>query len=339
METFSIRKLFNLAALAILPTFTLIACPGGGGGGGYSGGGSYSGGSYSGGSSSSGSSSGGSSSSGSGYTSGSVLYYPYETVYGAACASSEPTPGCTFDAATGERITVYEDPHYNDYGHGTDDMWYVKFYSDGSADVFDEYGYFVETRYTDDFAGYIGGNTIGVGTSGLFWENVAGGQYWLGKNGVLYNANYYDFNYGEAINSKESSEMSDTNFAALSSETNLALVDRAATMLSENYGFTKEKAQAVASALNTFAVASVERGYTTDKDMDQTFKAVFGVNYSSALAAVNGLKQGELEPLKDLTQRSAAALGLKPHQAQKFIKGMYKKALAQWGYDIDSISW
>jgi hypothetical protein len=32
-------------------------------------------------------------------------------------------------------------------------------------------------------------------------------------------------------------------------------------------------------------------------------------------------------------------LGLKPEQAQDFIKGMYKNALAKWGYDVNEIKW
>lgn len=276
---------------------------------------------------------------GGGGSSSPVIYYPYETVYGDVCSTTEPTPGCTFLRSNGERVTVIADPHYNDYGSGSDDLWYVKFYSDGSADVYDQFGDYVETRGVEDFAGWIGGNTIGVGTSGLFWENVSGGTYWLGKNGVLYDANSYSSNYGEAINNKESSEASDTNFAALNSESNKAIVKAGANKLMKDYGLEASKAEAVASALNTWAVAASERGYSTAQDMDVTFKSVFGVNFNSALAAVQDLKDGNTAKMKDMTDRSAAALGLKPHQAQKFIKGMYKKALAQWGYDSDSVSW
>jgi hypothetical protein len=95
----------------------------------------------------------------------------------------------------------------------------------------------------------------------------------------------------------------------------------------------------VASALNSWAVAGAERGFTTDKDMDKTFRSVFGVNFYSALSAVKELQGGSTTSMRDLTDRSAAALGLRPDQAQKFVKGMYKKALSQWGVDADSINW
>ncbi|MFP5519535.1 MAG: hypothetical protein ACLGGX_06500, partial [Bdellovibrionia bacterium] len=61
--------------------------------------------------------------------------------------------------------------------------------------------------------------------------------------------------------------------------------------------------------------------------------------FSDALAAVKSLQLGDKSGMQDVTNRSAAALGLKPHQAQKFIKGMYKKALADWGYSEDSFNW
>ncbi|MFZ4405185.1 MAG: hypothetical protein ACOYOK_13880 [Pseudobdellovibrionaceae bacterium] len=276
---------------------------------------------------------------GGGGGSGSVLYYPYETVYGDICSTSEATPGCTFSRTTGQRITVSEDPTYNKYGYGSDDLWYVKFDGVGNAAVYDDLGTFQYYANPNDFAGYIGGNTIGVGTTGLYWENITGGTYWLGKNGVLYSANTFAGNYGQAINDKTASEASDTNFAALSSETNKALISKASAKLVKDYGFKKDKAVAVASALNSWAVAAAERGYTTPKDMDAAFKGTFGTNFADALAAVKSLQEGDKSGMQDLTNRSASALGLNPYQAQKFMKGMYKKALASFGYDSNSLNW
>ncbi|GIL16277.1 MAG: hypothetical protein BroJett040_00280 [Oligoflexia bacterium] len=293
-----------MSAVALSTVFT--ACGGGGGGGGGS---------------------------------GSVLYYPFETVYGDVCTTMEATPGCTFDRITGDRITVSRDPDYNRTGYGSDDLWFVQFFADGTADVYDQYGFYQYTASTSSFAGWVGGNTIGVGTTGLFWENVAGGTYWLGKNGVLYNANPGEGNYGQAINDQNADDASDTNFAAIQSETNEKLVKAGADKLMKEYGFKEDKARAVASALNSWAVSSAERGFTTDKDMDKTFQSVFGVEFSSALAAVKDLQSGNKASMKALTNRTAAELGLTPSQAQNFIKGMYKKALANWGLDADNFVW
>lgn len=270
---------------------------------------------------------------------GTVIYYPYETVYGDACTGQEATPGCTFFSADGKRITVTEDPHYNDFGNGSDDLWYVKFDSAGKAAVYDDLGRFQYYANVSEFAGYVGGTTIGVGTTGFYWEDIANGTYWLGKNGVLYNANTGESNYGQAINDKTSSSASDTNFAALNSDSNKKLVKLASEKLMKEYGFKQDKAVAVASALNSWAVAAAERGTTSEKDMDKTFKAVFGVQFSDALAAAKDLAMGDSASMQDLTNRSASELGLKPHQAQKFMKGMYKKALANWGYDESSFNW
>lgn len=268
-----------------------------------------------------------------------VIYYPYETVYGDVCQTQEASPGCTFLKSTGERIKVTDDPDYNRGGYGSDDLWYVKFDSSGKAAVYDDLGRFQYYANVSEFAGYVGGTTIGVGTTGFYWEDISNGTYWLGKNGVLYNANSGESNYGQAINDKTSSSASDTNFAALNSDANKELVKMASDRLMKEYGFKQDKAVAVASALNSWAVAAAERGTTSEKDMDKTFKAVFGVQFSDALAAAKDLSFGDNSGMQDLTNRSAAALGLKPHQAQKFMKGMYKKALANWGYDESSFNW
>ncbi|MFV8258030.1 hypothetical protein ACNQKP_09495 [Bdellovibrio bacteriovorus] len=268
-----------------------------------------------------------------------VIYYPYETVYGDVCQTQEASPGCTFLKSTGARIKVTDDPDYNRGGYGSDDLWYVKFDSNGKAAVYNDLGVFQYYANVSEFAGYVGGTTIGVGTTGFYWEDISSGTYWLGKNGVLYNANSGESNYGQAINDKTSSSASDTNFAALNSDANKELVKMASDRLMKEYGFKQDKAVAVASALNSWAVAAAERGTTSEKDMDKTFKAVFGVQFSDALAAAKDLSFGDNSGMQDLTNRSAAALGLKPHQAQKFMKGMYKKALANWGYDESSFNW
>lgn len=310
------KSILKHSVIGALTSSLLVACGGGGGGG----------------------NSGGTVTIGSG-SSSSIVYYPYETLYGDVCATTEATPGCTFSRITGDRITVSEDPDYNYWGYGSDDMWFVQFNSGGVAAVYNEFGTFQYFADVADFAGYVGGTSIGVGITGLFWEDVRNGTYWLGKNGVLYNANLFETNYGKAINDQDSGDVTDTNLAALRSDSNKKLVNKAADRLVKEYGFQKEKAKVVASALNTWAVSGAERGLVTTRDMDITFKAVFGVNYNDALAAVKNLALGDNSDMRDVTERSAAALGLKPHEAQKFMKGMYKNALASWGFDVDSYQW
>ncbi len=281
---------------------------------------------------------------GHGHHSPDTLYYPYETVYGDICSTMEPTPGCTFSRSTGERITVEHDPDYDRTGFGSDDLWFVNFDANGNGKVFNEFGHFVEFRHASEFPGYVGSDVsgrqmIGVGTTGLYWEQVNNGRYWLGRNEVLYSGEIHNVNYGQAINNQSSGQASDTNFAALNSDTNKLLVKKGAEKLVKEYGFKKDKATAVASALNSWAVASAERGKTSTRDMDKTFKATFGVQFSDALAAVKDLAAGDKSSMQGLTNRSAAALGLKPDQAQDFMKRMYKKALSDFGYDTDSFSW
>jgi hypothetical protein len=321
----NVRKM-ALRLSSVLALVVLSACGGGGGGGG----GGYSGG-------------GGGSTGGGGnppVDSSDMVRYPYETVYGDACrSSSEPTPGCTFVRSTGQRVTVSADPVYNSQGYGSDDLWYVKFDSSGRGSVYNDLGVFQYYANASEFSGYISGSTIGVGTTGAYWENVANGQYWFGKNGVLYSANSGTSNYGQAINNKDANKNGDTDSFALKSSANVALIKAGAQKLQKQYGFSASKAVAVASALNSWAVMGAERGKVTETDMDKTFKTVFGVQFNEAIAAFKSLSAGDTTAARELNQRSAANLGLKPEQAEAFIKGMYRSALAKYGYDVDKIQW
>ena len=313
-----INKQFCLAAGLTLILSLFTACGGGGGGSAPSSGGS------------------GTSSQ---PNSSDIVRFPYETVYGDICTNSQPTPGCTFSRKTGQRITVSADPSYNSKGFGTDDLYYVKFDANGTASVYDDLGSFKYFASTNQFAGYISGTTIGVGTTGAFWENVTAKNYWLGKNGVLYSANTSASNYGNAINNKDANKASDGNSKALKSEDNVKLIKAGAEKLVKSYGLSPDKAVAVASALNSWAVMGAERGKVTESDMDKTFKTVFGVQFNEALASFKDFSNGDVSSARELTNRSAAALGLKPDQAQEFIKGMYKGALTQWGYDVNQVKW
>lgn len=119
---------------------------------------------------------------------------------GTVCESLEPTPGCTFLGATGLRISVADDPNYNRLGYGADDLWYVRFDSSGRGAIYNDLGQFQQYLNVDQFEGYIGGTTIGVGNTSSYWEDVTNKTYWMGKNGVLYSANTGGSNFGQAIN-------------------------------------------------------------------------------------------------------------------------------------------
>jgi len=296
---------------------------------------------------------GGSSSSNTNYDNSSdILMYPYKTVYGDVCRTTEPTPGCTFLRSTEKRVTVSQDGDYNQQGYGSDDLWFVKFDSSGRGAVYDDLGNYQYTADVSQFAGYIKGTTIGVGTSGLYWENVRGyvddqgnmvtKNYWFGNKGVLYSAETGASNYGQAINNKNAGKATDVNSKAINSESNKKLIKAGADKLAKQYGLSQSKAIAVASALNSWAVMGAERGKVTPTDMDKTFKTVFGVQFNDALAAVNAFRTGAADAqtkARELTNRSASALGIKPDQAQDFIKGMYKGAIEDLGYKTDDIKW
>lgn len=126
--------------------------------------------------------------------------FPFVTAYGDVCQTVEATPGCTFFGADGTRITVAEDPDYNKFGNGADDLWYVRFDISGRGAIYNQLGQFQRYEDVSAFSGYMGGTTIGVGNTGFYWENVVNGTYWLGKNSVLYSANMSGSNFGQAIN-------------------------------------------------------------------------------------------------------------------------------------------
>lgn len=288
--------------LASAAALTVASCGGGGGGGG-----------------------GGSS----------ILYYPYENVYGDVCATWTPTPGCTFDAVTGLRIDV------NESVDSVSNMWTVRFDSTGTfADVWDEWGIYQGVYLTSEFAGWQGGNKIGVGTTGLFWENVSGGRYLWDSNGVLYNDNLFESNYLKAINNKSAGEAVDTDIVAMANESEARLVEAAANNLVKKYSFTKEKAHAVASGLHRWGSDVIKnRGWSTAEDLKSGLEATFGVDYGQAVAAVKDLMEGKPEGMQILTERSAAALGLKPSDAKQFIIDSYEGALADFGYSAADLNW
>ncbi len=267
------------------------------------------------------------------------IYYPYETVYGDICKTQQPTPGCTFSRQTGQRVTVSSDPAYDSGGFGSDDMWYVTFDSKGQARVFNDLGVFQYVANNSQFAGFINGTTIGVGNSSLYWENVATKTYWFGKNGVLYSANKGAYNFGQAINTKDAKNASDVNSKAINSDINKKIILAGADKLTKQYGLSANKAVAVASALNSWAVMGAERGKVTTKDMDKTFETVFGVKFNQAISAFKDFQNGNTDGARELTNRTANTLGLKPDQAKEFVKGMYKGAIEKSGYKVDQINW
>lgn len=268
-----------------------------------------------------------------------VALYPYETVYGDVCLNAEPTPGCTFLRTTGARIEVSYDPNYNRYGFGSDDLWFVQFNNIGQASVYNDGGVFQYTANASDFAGYIGGTTIGIGVTGAFWENVANKEYFFGKNGVLYSGNSWASNFGKAINSTQATEVTSTNVSLLTSKQNMNIVMRAAKDIERKWKLSALSATSVASALNAWAVAGAERGKTTDADIDLTIKNAFGFKFMDALQAVKKFQTGDQSAVQNLTNRTANHLGIKPSHAKKFIKELYRKGLADYGIDSESISW
>lgn len=274
---------------------------------------------------------------------GSVLYYPYKTVFGDVCSgTTEPTPGCTFLRTTGERISVVEDRNYNRFGGGSNDMDYVYFdvclipptfvcgYVNGS---------FVDVRPIEQFAGFQGGSTIGVGVTGLFWEDVLFGTYWWGRTGVLYSAEQNASNYGRAINSKDAYKATSTNLAAAASDDTDVIVDMAAAKLEKEYGFKPEKAQALASSLNSWAEYTAERGYNRPADFNNHFTAAFTVKFSTALAAVQEYREGKAGALQKLTIDMADGLQVRPDQVKRFIKDSFREPLASRGININAFNW
>jgi hypothetical protein len=270
-----------------------------------------------------------------------IIYYPFKNVFGDACAGVyTPTPGCTFNR-DGSRVQASQSSDYNLFGGKSDDLYRVEFDGSGYGEVWEIINgkwYYVETRHVSTFAGWKGGNFIGVGTTGLFWENIAFGDYYLDSKGVLYSANTSESNFFEAINNKTAGLVANTDIIASNEDINLQLTEKAATKLVDNYGFEPAKAQAIASQLNRFAVGLNNRGYSTPDEIKETFQSTFGVDYGSAVAAVSELIKGNPDGMRDLNSRMANALGIQPHDAKRFIQDSYEQALSDFGY-TGSMNW
>jgi hypothetical protein len=271
-----------------------------------------------------------------------VLWYPFENIYGDLCVGEyDPVPGCTFNSDDGSRVNASQSSDYDIFGNSADDLYRVEFNGSGWANVYEIIGgvfYFVESRHVSSFSGWQGSTFVGVGTTGLFWEDVSFGDYFLDSNGVLYSANVAELNFFEAINNQTAGMGVNTDIVSINEDINKKLVDKAAQKLASKYGFEEGKAQAVASQLNRFAVGINNRGYSTPEDIKSSFQATFGVDYGSAVAAVKDLMGGSPEAMVDLQNRSANALGIKPRDAKRFIQDSYEKALADFGY-TGSLNW
>jgi Ca2+-binding RTX toxin-like protein len=121
---------------------------------------------------------------------------------GAIGDQSGPAPGFTFLFPGGERADVTYDPHYGRFGGGTDDMQVVEFDSNGVAVVYRLDGGIDRIQDMTEFAGYVSDYYIGFGpgTPSEYLEDIRNGKYWLGEEGVLYEAWSFQPDYLFAIN-------------------------------------------------------------------------------------------------------------------------------------------
>lgn len=195
----------------------------------------------------------------------------------------------------------------------------------------DANGKSVGTINAADMRGYDGYSSVnGTYLSGYMYYNYGANRLFLEDSGG---------GVGRALNSVSANKGSDSNWAASASDTRKEKIDMFAEGLQKKYSLPKDKATVVASALESYHETQVERGFSTAQDVEISFKKVFGVDYNSALAAAQAFQNGQPAQIRDLTNRSAAYLGIKPDQAQKFIKEMYRGTMKENGYDPDTVSW
>lgn len=186
------------------------------------------------------------------------------------------------------------------------------------------------TINAEDMRGYSNGYVYGNRLSGFMYYNYSGNRLYLEDSGG---------GVGRSINSAAARSGSDSNWSARASELRKEKIEMFADGITRKYAIPKDKAVVVASALQAYHETQVERGFSTAQDVEVSFKKVFGVEYGSALAAAKSFQGGQPQQIRDLTNRSAAYLGIKPDQAQKFIKDMYRGTLKQNGYDPDTLNW
>jgi hypothetical protein len=201
-----------------------------------------------------------------------------------------------------------------------------------SGRLYDMDGNYKGTIYADDMRDldYYGDSVNGHYLDGwMYYDKYANRLYLEDSSGGV----------GRSINSKTAGSSSDSNWAAQASEARREKVNMVARGLNETYALPMERAKVIASALQSFHETQVDRGASTEQDVASTFKTVFGVEYNSALAAAKAFQGGSAQPIRDLTNRSADYLGIKPAQAQRFVKDMYRKTLKEQGYDVGTVAW
>jgi len=184
--------------------------------------------------------------------------------------------------------------------------------------------------HAEDMRGWNGYSVYGTPLRGFMYYNYSGNRLYEEDSGG---------GVGRAINNAAAARGSDSNWAAQAAESRKEKIAMFAEGLQHKYALPKEKAGVVASALQAYHETQVERGFSTAKDVEDSFQKVFGVEYNTALTAAKAFQDGKPQQIRDLTNRSAAYLGIKPDQAQKFIKSMYRETLKQNGYDPDTLSW
>jgi hypothetical protein len=228
-------------------------------------------------------------------------------------------------------LTACGDHMENAYRAANGTAVYRVSWSGGRGKLYDMDGNYKGTIDEQDMRdvdswGYVNGHSL---TGWMYYDKIGNHLYMEDSNGGV----------GRAINSKTAGRASDSNWAAQASEARQEKIDMVARGLNNTYAMPMAKAQVVASALQLYHETNVERGVSTAKDVESTFKTVFGVEYNSAVAAAKSYQNGNSEQIQALTNRSADYLGIKPAQAERFVKDMYRNTMKQNGYDVDQMSW
>lgn len=280
-----------------------------------------------------------------------TIYWPFTKINGDVCSNvNNPKPGCTYNRADGTRVSVTQAQDFNKYGHGSDDLWYVKFDSLGNAYIYDpKYSSIVpyEVVAADTLPGF---KDYGIGSvwfgndagSYSYRHDVAGGTYWVDQNWVLYNANVGESTFMKAINNNGSDDASDMDFTGQNTEATKSAQDEMAGILHDKFGVGISQAKSVASISLAFGSGALERGYLSKVESENMFQKAFGV----------GTKDLQTAALESYSKQKASSSAIatfsivanklgqtKASQAGNLMAYLFKDAAKAYGVSDEQLSW
>jgi hypothetical protein len=222
-----------------------------------------------------------------------------------------PTPGgggggCTYNCGGGgPYYTAWYDV-YGNYCGNTSPMPGCNFYSDGTKiqDYEDPYyankylQYSSDWTYTDSYG---------------YTQNYSG-YAWLSSDGILFD------DFGNALN--EVGQNAGHDLLGEAADLEAQAIDGAGASLASRFALASDRAVEIARTLNDWAVLGKSRARTAN-DVADYGQRLYGVNMTTAQAALQSAAQGNTDALQAVNAQVAAYWGTNPETSQAILATWY----------------